>query len=214
MDISSPNAKSDQAVSSTIRGVKANKRLRSMWIIFFCEIVLLTWFIFRDPFLSYRILAPFRPAHKMIPIPGEDPFKRDILLGTLLPKNEIGNAIRKTAVKSMRGYLLVPVGDCASCIKADLVGWKSQCDELGISFIMVTTANNDAARKFCKRLRLSAPFVSDPKGVMNEDLNAVWYGRPYLFSSDWKLLWYQPHLGPDNPFADKGFLAVLKDVKK
>lgn len=136
--------------------------------------------------------------------------RHDLAIGSLFPAGPVGDAIRTSAGPSSVGYLLVAVGDCAGCIKADLPGWQEQCRARGVSMILLTSASSSAASDFRRRLGLRVPLVSDPSETMQRRLNAVWYGRPYLYSPDWRLRWVPTVLGGDSPFADERLLVALK----
>ena len=212
MEVSSQFTEPGQMQESLQDSVKRPLQLRWLLTVFLFELSLMTWLVLRDPFLSYQVFSHIRPVRQISAPVDTEQFKKDPLIDLVLPTTAIGNSIRTKATKSTNGYMLVPVGDCASCVKADLVGWQRECNKLGISFVLVTTAKEEVAKTFLRRLRLNAPIVCDPAGTINKSLNVIWFGRPYLFSSDWKLLWLQSQVGSDNPFTDKSFLQTIKAV--
>lgn len=188
----------------------SGRRTRLLWTLLLLEFALLVAFIRRDGFLLTAITSSLRPARTDSRADPRPLFENDPRLGALLPAGPVGDAIRTSVVPSSVGYLVVAVGDCAGCIKADLPGWQKQCRARGVSMVLLTSASESAAADFRRRHGLRVPVVSDPSEAMQRRLNAVWYGRPYLYSPEWRLRWIPTVLGGDSPFADERFLAALK----
>ncbi|HLI48964.1 MAG TPA: hypothetical protein VKV18_09780 [Chthonomonas sp.] len=137
--------------------------------------------------------------------------KNDPALGFLLPNTPIGNCIRKLHVVK-RPYLLVFVGDCASCLSINLADWQHAAIRYSTPLLVLTTASPKEAKAFLKQQGVHLPIVSDPKGQLVQALNAVWRRRAYLFSSQNRLLWLGKDAPfPTNPFTQPAFLHVLEE---
>ena len=138
--------------------------------------------------------------------------KDDPPLGLTLPQDKIGNAIRNAAKSTDVAYMVVPVGDCANCITTDVKVWEQVANKKGIRFILYSTGTKKDIADFSTRMKLTCPTVSDPDNIMGKRLNMAWIARPYLFSRQWRLVWFQNefHIG-FNPFTDITFQrAVLE----
>ena len=75
--------------------------------------------------------------------------------------------------------------------------------------VLISSASESATIDFCKQMRLTVPFLSDPSEKLERLLNVIWYGRPYLYSQDWKLRWLSQQSVADGPFSDSSFLREI-----
>ena len=138
----------------------------------------------------------------------------DPALGSELPTHDVGVSTRRSVGGAANGYLLVPIGDCAGCISADIRAWQAAAPQSGVKLVLLTSAGEDAIQKFRSGLGLHVPIVSDQKGSLIRSLNVLWPGRAYLYSPKWRLIWLQRDDRPrSDPFKDKGFLAALQEER-
>jgi hypothetical protein len=76
--------------------------------------------------------------------------------------------------------------------------------------IILTSAKGKAVRKFKDDEHLMSTVVSDPTSSLSKVLNSTWFGRPYLFSSDWRLQWLERRFpGAFNPFDEPQVVNAL-----
>jgi len=139
---------------------------------------------------------------------------QDPALGSELPTHDVGVSTRRSVGGAANGYLLVPIGDCAGCISADIRAWQAAAPQSGVKLVLLTSAGEDAIQKFRSGLGLHVPIVSDQKGSLIRSLNVLWPGRAYLYSPKWRLIWLQRDDRPrSDQFKDKGFLAALQEER-
>ncbi|MCC6729802.1 MAG: hypothetical protein IT208_10735 [Chthonomonadales bacterium] len=189
----------------------ARARVRALSALLLFEVSLLAFVVARDPLLASRVRAAILRPRRAPAVDHASRFRDDPAPGTPLPADATGAAVRRAAAPARAGYLLVPIGDCASCLKADLAGWQRQCAARGLSLILLTSAPEAAARRYLRRLGVTAPCVTDPDGWLERRLNALWAGRSYLYSPAWKLRCAARGTPGDSPFTDRGFLAALTE---
>lgn len=164
------------------------------------EIAALKFVIIRDPVTLYNILSVIG-APKVATTPSINlEFSKDPAHGSLLDNIGIGQVIRSSFGRVEHGILLVPVGDCASCLKADLRTWQLHVAKLHVAFGIITTASPEVSKTFMKRLRILALVINDTNGQFVKDWNVLWNGISYYFGSDWKLKWVEKSLTADDPF--------------
>ena len=167
-----------------------------------------------DPLIAQRMQLLLHPVKTPAADVDPDRLRQDPPLNTLLPLDAVGKTIREQTPKSRVGYLLVPVGSCGSCLGVDLRAWQTEAAQHGVTLTLFSSAQPSRAAQFLRDQNLHAPLIYDPGGSMEHQLNVVWTARPYLFSSDWRLLWI-PHtrIVQDSPFKDAEFQEALKGAE-
>ncbi|HET6384509.1 MAG TPA: hypothetical protein VFJ58_14030 [Armatimonadota bacterium] len=169
----------------------------------------------QSPVLYGRLLR-FAGSFKTAPPPPPRSPVKPILVpkpGTLLPMGGTGAAIRQAAPSGGDAYLLVFIGNCASCVGVDLNDWNTTAREHHLTMIMFTTAGKQEAAEYHRSLGVPAPLISDPRGEISRRLHAAFKPRAYLFDRDWKLRWAQPVPVQDNLMEDSGFKAAVKALR-
>lgn len=184
-------------------------RMRILWSVLALEFALLTLLIRRDAFLALRIGSFLHPAAPASRVANDPFFKNDPHLGAAFPQTGPGAHVRKAALATHVGYLVVPIGDCAGCIKANLPAMQLESAKRGISMVVVTSSGPEAARGLRRRFGLHVPIVIDREQVLEHQLNLAWYGRPYLYTTAWRLSWLPIHLADGNPFTDPDLLRAV-----
>ena len=135
----------------------------------------------------------------------------DLHIGTDLPNNGAGASLRRTAPVSANGYLIVWVGDCGSCIRANLGAWEHDAAQRGVRMLLMSTASPESVGRFMRLNPLVSPFYQDEGQSIGISLNATWPGRAYLFSSDWKLCWLERRFpGVHNPLKNDEVVRLTR----
>lgn len=173
----------------------------------------LTQAIFLDPVLARR----YGPAPRAAKSPQTDyaaQFLRDPAIGSELPRTGAGIPLHRIISGHAKGFLLVPVGDCVSCLATDLPAWEKQCRQRSLKLILLTTSTPETARSFRAKLGINVPIAIDAKSGLLKGLNPLWLARPYLFTPDWRLAWVsREHHAFYSPFDDKTFAALTEGAK-
>lgn len=206
----------DPAVSATSISSATPKqalRLRILWSLFALEFAILTFIVCRNPFLTLRLRSVFHTNQTTHQSTDDAFFANDPRLGSRFSDSGPAVEVRRAALDTQIGYMVVLIGDCAGCIKADLPAMQRESAKRGISMVVVTSSGTTAAQALRRRLRLHVPFVTDRTGILERELNLAWFGRPYYYSRSWKLAWLPKHLGNANPFMDPGLLLAIGEKK-
>lgn len=173
----------------------------------------LTQAIFLDPLLARRY-SPAPPAPKHPETDYGRQFVHDPAIGSELPRTGAGNPLRRMTGDQSKGFLLVPVGDCVSCLATDLQAWEKQCRQHNLKLILLTTSPPETARSFRTKLGIKVPIAIDAKSGLLKGLNPLWLARPYLYTPDWRLVWVShEHHAFYSPFDDKTFAALTEGAK-
>jgi hypothetical protein len=189
--------------------------VRLLLTVLLAQIALLLWLLPKDLLIYLRIQHFFRSSAPAPPPDYAILLQNDPPLGFLLPNEEAGKSLRKITPKARLGYLIVPVGDCASCLSANLPEWQSEAPKHGLSMVLLSSATSKRVEQFRRSLGLTVPVISDPGDRLSYRLNMVWPARPYLFSTDWRLLWKaRENSRTYNPFADQTLETALHGVQK
>jgi hypothetical protein len=185
-------------------------RVRLLLTIVLAQVIALLWLLPQDPLIAGCIHRLMSRVPTQSPPPDYTAFLRnDPPIGFKLPTEGTGKILRQVVIPSRNGYLIVPVGDCAGCISVDLSAWQRKASHSGLSMVLLSSATKPIADRFRRDLRLSVPTVADPGNKIAKRLNSFWMARPYLFSSDWRLLWIPKAPQPRyDPFADQAFRAA------
>ena len=208
--------------STTPQGAKDQIAVRRvglapfLLLVVLCQCAVLIWLVRQDPLALLRISSLLHPAPAapQRPKPDRRLMAQDPALGSELPTHDVGVSTRRSVGGAANGYLLVPIGDCAGCISADIRAWQAAAPQSGVKLVLLTSAGEDAIQKFRSGLGLHVPIVSDQKGSLIRSLNVLWPGRAYLYSPKWRLIWLQRDDRPrSDPFKDKGFLAALQEER-
>lgn len=119
----------------------------------------------------------------------------------------------KVIPKSLGGYLVIYVGDCADCLDIDLTALQRHCRAHKLELVLLTMVSRKGVGRFERVAHLNAPAIFDPHRRLIQRLHAYWPGRLFLLSSHWKLLWLQaePRSGFD-PFIHPKFQLALRRV--
>ncbi len=177
------------------------------------QIIVLAWIISRDPMTSYRLHTALCSDGPQTTSQKSFNFDADPGVGADMRAISVeGQRLGKLVSHSKVGYLLISVGDCASCMGMDLKAVQRQAAAHGINTVLFTTAPPRNAQKFVHDGKLSIPIYSDESEKLSKGLNALWAGRCYLFSTNWRLVWLQKQrtLGY-SPISDAGFNRILGD---
>lgn len=190
------------------------RRLRKPLLlsVFLAEAIALLWLLPTDPLLARQTYLFLHPARSKVVSPDDlSRLKKDPRLHSDLPKDGAGERVRQKTPHSNVGYLLVPVGECASCISVDLRAWQRAASERGLSMVVVSSAPAERTAEFLHDMKLAVPVVFDPSGKLTRQLNVVWTARPYLFSPDWRLIWLpRTYRVQYNPLEEPEFEKALK----
>jgi hypothetical protein len=189
-------------------------RLHTLLTLLLVQSLVLVVLIRRDPFITAR-LQSYIAGNQAAPAQTPYDSGNDPKLGSDIPRAGPFDQLRGLSEPGIAGYLLVAVGDCAGCMSADLPSWERQTRESGVKMILVTSATRQNAIKFCRELKLAAPFVTDSTGTISRFLNATWTGRTYLFSSSWELRWLSRDSGRLRDLSQHGeYLTAVKRLLK
>ena len=192
-------------------------RIRIMVIALLIEVALLLWFAQKDLMIERGIMRFLKTSNTSNTPPNYSAeLKNDPKIGAFYPEIGVDRNTRKLRGKKQVGFLVAYVGNCASCLHANLREWEAESKTNGVSMILLTTATHRGAMEFENNLALKLPVISDTKGSLVKKINAIWPGRAYLFSRKWRLLWLsmQPDF-PNDPFSRKSFQCALEGrVKK
>jgi hypothetical protein len=132
-----------------------------------------------------------------------------------MPDNPVGANVRKSAVPSQGGYLVVYVGDCASCLALNVKKLEQKAAELHVSMVLLTATSSKNAEIFRHQSHCVSPAIPDPQGLLLGPVNAAWPGRCYLFSNQWKLLWLSQEPLPDFEMVSvPSFMQALQRVQE
>jgi hypothetical protein len=186
------------------------------------QIAGLAWFLPQDVLLAHRVTSALRPSQPATWIPARNALRSlgpEPSIGSPLPRDPAGTALRRIAGSPGRGAIVVYLGNGTCCIHADLAAWEQQARKRGLTVLFLSSAApTDWSQQtaFVRRqLRLRSPLVFDPEGRLVRHLNAYYTPRAYLFSSIWRLRWSQPADAPYlDLFADRGFRASLEDQNR
>ncbi len=135
-------------------------------------------------------------------------------LGSAFP--QLGNSERPVMGDpgECRGFLVVPVGNCSSCLKVDLQAWSKSSSEIGLKLVLVSTGIDEQVRVFQREHKIDSPIVRDPRGEITKKLNAFWTGRPYLFGRNGKLAWISmTPLDAQFPANDATFRQAMEKLR-
>lgn len=138
--------------------------------------------------------------------------KLDIAIGASLPDQGAGKEIRAQMPPSIRGYLVVGLGDCATCSHFDDRIWQKEADAVGVPMVGFAGASKSKIADFRRVLKAGFPIYSDSRNGLRNSINAYWSGRVYYFDRDWKLVWRMKGFG--NPYdlnGQPGLLALIGD---
>lgn len=191
-------------------------RLGLLTSVLLIEVAAFMYLLSQNPWAMATVVRWMHPEYFQPPkINYVHQLRRDPPLGLQLPDYGSAAEIQKIVPSSSHGYLIVWIGDCTSCLQYDLKSWQLEARHRGISLALLTTASRTQAEAFRQERGLSAPAVVDSKRRLSTILNALWPGRTYLFSTGWRLLWYQKVQSSSyNPFQDPGFQAAYKEMNK
>ena len=181
-----------------------------------CQCALLIWLVRQNPLALYRIDSFLHPQPATAPRPKPDKrlMAQDPALEAYLPSQGVGGSVRTSVSGDARGYLLVPVGDCAGCLNSNLRLWQSEAAKRGVKLVLLTSGDQDAINRFRANLGPQIPIVPDQQGTLTRSLNVIWPGRAYLYSRKWRLIWIQrDDAARTDPFSDKRFLSALEMQK-
>lgn len=159
-------------------------RIRIMLGLFLAEISLLIWYLGRDPLASSLYVRLVHPAEQPLQEDHTAEFVKDPSPGFRLAEGNLRSGGTRTPDEPANGYLVVAVGDCASCLHVDLPALERKTRLSGIDMVLITTATEARANEFVRKSKLHTRILSDPRNRLGASLNAVWLGRAYLFSSD------------------------------
>lgn len=212
---SEPNAgfPAPSTVAPSVKTPGSSFRVTLLLSVILVQVLILLWLVPKDPLLMVRIQSILHPSASSVPRPNVDAgmLRHDPAIGMQMPMDGAGRSIRSIAPKSKTGYLVVSVGDCASCIAADIKSWQAEASRNDLTTILIASAPPGQAQQFRHTLGVKAPIISDLDGHLTHTLNVVWPGRAYLFSPQWRLRWLQRTLQPQfDPFEDRRFLTALE----
>jgi hypothetical protein len=207
-----PNTTTSASEESRPRGSGRASYAGALLAVLLALILILFWLLPKDPLVRARLDAWLHAPPASRPAPDWASMRRsDPPAGFEMPNHGVGAAVRAAAGPLRVGCLVVSVGDCASCLSADVEGWERSARRRGLTTVFLTTGKPAAARQFRERFRVAAPFVVDPGGSLSTALNAAWNGRPYLFSRNWRLVWSEPDAaGQRDPFRDPAFQRAVE----
>jgi hypothetical protein len=179
-----------------------------LWFILALELLIFIWLLPHDLLAYKNIQFLTHPRQSLVTAPDlAAKMKQDPGLGWKL---SISTRNKQSIGENKKGYLLVFVGDCASCLHADLKTWGAEAKRKQMSMVLLTSATRSKASEFERSLDISAPIISETNGNTIKRINAFWAGRAYLFSPRWRLMWLskQPDF-PVDPFSQKGFQTAI-----
>jgi len=205
----------------TISTNSEQKRLRWLLRIFVVLLVVVCLLFYRDNFLRESLALPSftasRPTLNDLLHPQEQE-KRDPELGTTLPENATGAALRAAVRPGKSGYLLIFVGDCTGCLKVDFPRWAKKARQHNVQLVALTQVPRERIGELqsqLNQLNVQAPIVSDPKVEVISAINSYYGGRAYLFSPRWQLEWMAHTLNSDVSFWDTpAFLKALEEARQ
>lgn len=159
--------------------------------------LLVAWLYSRTPAADAHIRGVGRPTPALQS--GPKP-------GSVLPAGEAAAEMRKAA-PGPRGWLVLQVGECSSCLGEELRGWLAAAREQGYAPVLLTTSGGERLEAFRRDPALKAArIIQDRDGRLGAWLAAPFTPRAYLFDRDWKLQAAQSQPFPDarDPFGDPG----------
>ncbi len=149
-----------------------------------------------DPLIAARLHYLTHPAESRKPTFDPDTSsKMDVAMGSSLPDRGAGKEIRAQSPPSIRGYLVVGLGDCATCSHFDDRIWQKQAEAVGVPMIGFAGASKSKIADFRRVLKAGFPIYSDPDNGLQNSINAYWSGRVYYYDRDWKLIWRMKGFG-------------------
>jgi hypothetical protein len=178
-------------------------------------ILILVWLLTKDPLVCARLQQFFRPKPKTTIVDYASLLKNDPHPGTHLPNTTASSAVQKATKNPRRGYLLINVGGCSTCMHTDFRLLEKQAEQYQLKLVMVTSANRSTATRFQRDAGARrSPIVCDPDGQLIAAMNAFFTPRMYYYSPDWRLQWIQkdPSRTNYNPFADPDFNRAMREV--
>ncbi len=173
--------------------------------------VCLLWVMSKDQLAQAR-LASQRAASRSAVAPD---FPRllaaDPAVGRLIPRGRFGEIVDRSAP---RPCLLVFVAGCASCVHADVAGWRANAVANGADFVLITSAGRAERSLLLTQLGLPATTRVIHHAQDLGELNLVFSPRAYLLDRHSRLLWLQ-RTNADfgyNPFSDDTLRHALLGV--
>ncbi len=115
--------------------------------------------------------------------------KFDISFNSTLPLDGAGSDILTKTSKCKKGYLLVSLGDCASCIRFDTDKWSKDAKKLNLKLVYFSGTSNDQIAKFRKAMHIAKPVHQDKYNALSRSINCYWNGRVYYYDMNWHLKW-------------------------
>lgn len=190
-----------------------NGYLRQLLLIAATLIVILLWFVSKDPAVETRLYAAFHPQRGPVKADISGLLKVDPPVGSR-PLSSSALALVNT---SLRGRtlprLLIYVGECSSCLSGDLKQWVSDARAANLAPVLISTAPRKLALAFAKDRGLKGvPVIGNPTQEILKGLNPVFTPRAYLLDEHGTLRWLQrdPELSSRRLSSDDTFQGSLR----
>jgi hypothetical protein len=194
----------EHVVADSPTSQKPRSRAGALFMTLLVLLFVFTYLVRFDPVLFGRVNAMIHrsPSQETKPADFSRLFRGDKSAGTKLPLSPELKRALSAAGKTDIGMLLVWVGDCGGCISANLTAWEAAAERHNVPMVLVTTASGSAVSRFKAEEHLRSPIVSDPTGSLGKEINATWFGRPYLIGPRGHLLWMEKRFpGRYDPFT-------------
>ena len=153
-----------------------------------------------DPLIAARLHEMMHPSsvNARLTFQPDAASKMDAALESSLPDLGAGKEIRASMPPSIRGYLVVGLGDCATCSHFDDKIWQKEAEAAGVPLVGFAGAPKSKIAEFRRILKTGFPIYSDSGNGLHNAVNAYWSGRVYYYDRDWKLVWIMKGFG--NPY--------------
>ena len=140
--------------------------------------------------------------------------KFDIALNSILPNTGAGSEIVKKTSFNGKGYLVVSLGDCASCIRFDTEKWSKDAKTSHVKLLYFSGASKDQIAKFRKAMHITDPIYYDGDNALSRSINCYWNGRVYYYSRNWRLKWQMAGFGSNQSMKQLPELTQLFGVER
>ncbi len=198
------------------RPVPAPRRMYLLTGMFVVTTALAALALPSDPLIAARLHEMLHPSD-INARPAFNPdaaAKMDPAPGATLPDMGAGKEIRAMTPPSIRGYLVVGLGDCATCSHFDDKIWQKEAEAVGVTMVAFAGTSRSKIAAFRRILKTAFPIYSDDGNGLHNSINAYWSGRVYYYDRDWNLVWIMKGFG--NPYdlnRQTGLLDLIRGKK-